>query len=132
MKKLKAFFDIGMRCMLLVSCLGLMIGWKPARAADGFPEEEKILGVKGQMQEGALVVRFPRTDLKVSIAGETLPTALGFVSWTAWKSMGDKAMVMGDLVLLEQEINPVISTLGEAVIQVTALHNHFLGEQPRG
>jgi biotin operon repressor len=45
--------------------------------------------------------------------------------------MRDKAMVMGDLVLLEQEVNPVISTLGTAGIQITALHNHFLGEQPR-
>ena len=60
-----------------------------------------------------------------------MPTALGFGGWTAWKEMGNEAMVMGDLVLLEKEINPVISALAEASIQVTALHNHFVGEKPR-
>ena len=117
--------------ILWVFSLVFLAGWQPVWAAADFPAVEKILGVKGQMQEGALVVRFPRTDLKVSIAGEPVPTGFGFVSWTAWVKMGDKAMVMGDLVLLEQEINPVISSLGAAGIQVTALHNHFIGEQPR-
>ena len=60
-----------------------------------------------------------------------MPTALGFGSWTAWKEMGKDTMVMGDLVLLENEVNPVISALLEANLQVTALHNHFLCEQPR-
>jgi len=96
-----------------------------------FGEVEKILGVPGQMLEGALVFSFPRTDIQVKIDGERVPTALGFGSWTAWKEMGKGSMVMGDLVLLEKEINPVISALAEANISVTALHNHFLGEEPR-
>jgi hypothetical protein len=96
-----------------------------------FSEVEKILGVLGQMQEGAVVFSFPRSDLKIRIDGELVPTAFGFGSWTAWKEMGEEAMVMGDLVLLEKEINPVISALAEANINVTALHNHFLGEEPR-
>jgi hypothetical protein len=83
------------------------------------------------MQEGVVVFSFPRSDLKVKINGEPVPTALGFGSWTAWKEMGAEVMVMGDLVLLEKEINPVISALAEANIDVTALHNHFLGEEPR-
>ncbi len=116
---------------LLYISLALSTVWVYAAAGPDFQEAEKILGVKGQMQEGALIVRFPRGDLKISIAGEPAPTALGFGSWAAFKIMGQKAMVMGDLVLLEKEVNPVISALGANGIRVTALHNHFLQEQPR-
>jgi hypothetical protein len=92
---------------------------------------EKILGSPGQMQEGVVVFRFPRTDIKVAIDSEMMPTALGFASWTAFKQMGTDSMIMGDLVLLEKEINPVISALAVANIRITALHNHFIGDQPR-
>jgi len=108
----------------------LMMTFGSAYAAD-FGEVEKILGVPGQMQEGAVVFSFPRSDIKITIDGDPVPTALGFGSWTAWKAMGNGFMVMGDLVLLENEINPVISALAEANINVTALHNHFLREEPR-
>ena len=83
------------------------------------------------MDQGAFVVRVPRTDIKVSINGEPMPTALGFGAWTAWKDMGEKTMLMGDLVLLEKEVNPVISALQKANLQITALHNHFVYEHPR-
>jgi hypothetical protein len=99
--------------------------------ASDLAEVAKILGFSGQTDEGAFVVRFGRSDIKVSIDGEPVPTALGFGGWIAWKDMGKEAMVMGDLVLLEKEVNPVISALQEANIQVTALHNHFFYEQPR-
>ncbi len=106
-------------------------GPSPAPASTDFGEVAKILGFSGQMDEGAFVVRFGRSDIKVSIDGEPMPTALGFGSWTAWKDMGKETMVMGDLVLLEKEVNPVISALEEANVQVTALHNHFFYEQLR-
>lgn len=108
----------------------LMMTFGSAYAAD-FGEVERILGVPGQMQEGAVVFSFPRSDIKITIDGDPVPTALGFGSWTAWKAMANGFMVMGDLVLLENEINPVISALAEANINVTALHNHFLREEPR-
>jgi hypothetical protein len=92
---------------------------------------ESVLGQKGQMQEGAMIFRFPRTDIKVTIGGEPVPTALGFGGWTAWTSMKDEAMVMGDLVLLQEEVNPVISALAEANINISAIHNHFISENPR-
>ncbi len=119
---------------LMVPSLLIALPWSmliSAPATADFKEVEKILGFSGQMDEGAFVVRFGRSDIKVSIEGEPMPTALGFGSWTAWKDMGKEAMVMGDLVLLEKEVNPVISALEEANIQVTALHNHFFYEQPR-
>jgi len=111
-------------------CLSLSASNSTCASTD-LGEVAKILGFSGQMDEGAFVVRFGRSDIKVSIDGEPMPTALGFGSWTAWKDMGKDAMVMGDLVLLEKEVNPVMSALEEANIQVTALHNHFFYEQPR-
>ncbi len=110
--------------------VSILLGLSGAYAADT-TEVERILGVTGQVQEGVTVFSFPRSDIKVVIDGESVPTALGFGSWTAWKVMGDGFMVMGDLVLLEREINPVISALAEADINVTAIHNHFIGEEPR-
>ncbi len=110
--------------------ISIVLGLTGAYAVDT-TEVEKILGVTGQTQEGVTVFSFPRSDIKVVIDGEPVPTALGFGSWTAWKAMGDEFMVMGDLVLLEREINPVISALAEANISVTAIHNHFIGEEPR-
>ena len=117
--------------ILLCLIIGMIPALSSAQTAPDFREVEQILGVTGQMQEGAFVTSFPRSDIKVTIHGEPVPTAFGFGSWTAWKNMGNEMMVMGDLVLLEKEINPVISALAEANINVTALHNHFLGEKPR-
>jgi hypothetical protein len=99
--------------------------------AGDFSVIEKALGGAGQMQEGAYVVRFSRSDLKVTISSERVPTALGFGSWTAWKETGMGMMVMGDIVLLEKEVNPFISALAEANINITALHNHFFFDEPR-
>ena len=110
--------------------ISVLIGLRQGYAAD-INEVEKVLGVPGQMQEGAVVFSFPRRDIKVAIDGNPVPTALGFGAWTAWKDMGNEFMVMGDLVILEKEINPVISALAEASIDITALHNHFIGEDPR-
>ncbi len=117
--------------IFLCLAIGVTASLSFAQPTTDFREVEQALGASGQMQEGALVVPFPRSDIKVTIYGENVPTAFGFGSWTAWKNMGNETMVMGDLVLLEKEINPVISVLAEAGINITALHNHFLGEKPR-
>jgi hypothetical protein len=114
-----------------VLCLGLMAPSISAQTAAPFQEAAKILGVTGEMQDGAWVVRFPRSKLRVLINGEPVPTAMGFGSWAAFKDMGDKTMVMGDLALLESEVNLVISTLEASGLQVSALHNHFLWDEPR-
>ncbi len=131
MKKLKTLSSVVILLILFPFFILMVTGLKLANAANDFNEIEKILGATGQMQEGAFIVRFPRSDIKMTIDGEPMPTALGFSSWTAWKSMGEETMVMGDFVLLESEINTVISALAEADIHVTALHNHFVGELPR-
>jgi hypothetical protein len=116
------------RVVLLALVLTGVVNY--AQAAD-FTVVEKALGLSGQMQEGAYIVRFPRSDLKVTIANEPVPTALGFGSWTAWKETAMGMMVMGDIVLMEKEVNPFVAALVEGGIQVTALHNHFLLDDPR-
>jgi len=122
--------QMGLQIFLCLS-IGIIASWSDAQTTGDFREVERLLGSSGQIQEGAMVFPFPRSDIKVTIHGENIPTAFGFGSWTAWKNMGSEMVVMGDLVLLEKEINPVISALAEENINVTALHNHFLGEKPR-
>ncbi len=119
------------RLWLAAIVLGTGIFVTPFAQAADFSGIEKEMGIKGQEQEGAYVVRFPRSDLKVTISGESIPTALGFGSWTAWKQSGKQMMVMGDIVLVEKEVNPFISALAEANLNVTALHNHFFFDDPR-
>ena len=119
------------RLVVLIPTLFTLVCLGSAFGADTIEEVEKIIGVKGQMQEGATVFSFPRSDIKVTINGDSVPTGIGFGSWTAWKAVKNQFMIMGDLVLLEKEINPVISALAEANINVTGLHNHFIGEEPR-
>src|SRR6516162_984340 len=72
----------------------------------------------------------PRGDLKVSLDGVALKPGFAFGGWIAFEPMGDKAMMMGDLVLTESEINPVMSKLLSEGVQVTALHNHLLRATP--
>src|SRR6266446_3220816 len=73
---------------------------------------------------------FPRTDLTVMLDGVTIKPALALGGWVAFKPMHGEAMVMGDLVLLEAEINPVMLKLIEGGLEITAVHNHLLGATP--
>lgn len=73
---------------------------------------------------------FPRTDLNVTLDGVTIKPALALGGWVAFKPMHGQAMVMGDLVLLEDEVNPVLTRLIDAGVEVTALHNHLLRATP--
>src|SRR5947207_3137438 len=73
---------------------------------------------------------FPRTDLTVTLDGVTIKPALALGGWLAFKPMHGEAMVMGDLVLLETEVNPVMLKLIESGLEVTAVHNHLLRANP--
>jgi Domain of Unknown Function (DUF1259) len=90
------------------------------------------LGRTGDYADGVLKVSVPRGDLHVTIDGTAVPTALGFGGWLAM-THGDKGAdaLMGDLVLTESEVNPVMSALLDHGLEVTALHNHFFYESPR-
>ena len=73
---------------------------------------------------------FPRTDLNVTLDGVTIKPSLALGGWVAFKPMGSEAMVMGDLVLLETEIEPVMAKLIEGGLDITAIHNHLLRASP--
>ena len=97
--------------------------WKPV---------EQALGKAGSMQPGDVYkVSLPRSDLKVTVSGVELKPALALGSWVAFKKAGDMTMVMGDLVLTEDEVTPVMTKLEEGGVDPTALHNHLLHESPR-
>lgn len=97
--------------------------WKPVDTA---------LGRSGQMQPGD-VYKFslPRKDMKVVKDGVTIAPGLALGSWIAFKKMGNEAMVMGDLVLADDEVEPVMLKLQQNGIEQTSIHNHLLGESPR-
>jgi len=83
------------------------------------------------MPGGVYRVSLPRTDLKVTLDGVELKPALALGSWLAFRPMGSEVHVMGDLVLTQDEINPVLKRLEAGGIEITALHNHLINEQPR-
>jgi hypothetical protein len=94
---------------------------------------ERGVGVKPTVndEEQVCKVTFPRTDVKVIVDGTTLPPFMGLTSWAAFKAGSQGAMVMGDIVLLQDEIAPAMDTAFASGLEVTALHNHFLYDEPR-
>src|SRR5438105_1846210 len=92
----------------------------------------KALGKAGAIQPGDVYkVGMPRGDLRVTVAGVQIKPALALGSWVGFKQTGDnQVMAMGDLVLLEREVGPVIRKLREGDIEQTAIHNHLLHEAP--
>jgi Domain of Unknown Function (DUF1259) len=95
---------------------------------------KEITGLEGTFTEaeGVFKVTSPRTDVKVVVDGWGMPPFMGLTSWASFHAgPTGKAMVMGDLVLFQDEVNPVLSELLDAGLEVTALHNHFFFDEPR-
>ena len=92
---------------------------------------DRAIGRSGQAMPGDVYrVAFPRSDLKVTVGTVSVLPGMALGSWAAFKAAGTAAVVHGDLVLLDSEINPVISTLQEHDFEITAVHNHLLNESP--
>jgi len=92
----------------------------------------KIVGKSGDYKANVLKVNIPRNDLHMKVAGLALPTPFGFGGWFALtKGEGGHDVLMGDLVLTQEEVNPVMSALLDHGLEVTALHNHFFWDEPR-
>jgi Domain of Unknown Function (DUF1259) len=94
---------------------------------------EEITGLKGKFdgKEGVYKVTFPRNDVKVVVDGWTMPPFMGLGTWAAFKETPNGAMVMGDTVLFEDEVNGAMSAALDNGLNVTALHNHFFFDRPK-
>jgi Domain of Unknown Function (DUF1259) len=117
--------------LLLVSLWVVSIG-----IASGSLDTDKIdqaTGLKGKLneKEGVYKVTFPRDDVKVVVGGWTMPPFMGLGTWAAFKETNAGAMVMGDTVLFEDEVNAVMSAALDKGLSVTALHNHFFFDEPK-
>ncbi len=110
-------------------------GKTPALSAADLAAIDAALGKKGTYNEAQAthVVALPRNDLKMTIKGEPVPIAFGFGGWMAIKHTldGKSAMLMSDTVLLQEEVNPLISAAFANGLEIGALHNHFFYEEPR-
>jgi biotin operon repressor len=124
--------QIGISTLLLVVLLSRAVLAQNAPAANDWKPVEQALGRPGQQQaDGAYKFGLPRGDLSVTVDGVPVKPALALGSWLALSSPGQGAMLMGDLVLTEDEVSPVMAALQENGVQITALHNHVLHETPR-
>ena len=94
---------------------------------------EQLTGLKGKLndKEGVFKVAVPRSDLKVIVAGVHMTPPMGLTSWAAFTKDGEQTLVMGDMVLLEEQVNPVMSVALDQGLEVTALHNHFFLDSPK-
>src|SRR5437660_12205112 len=116
-----------------LASLGLAIGLSTAALAadDDWAPVAQALGRSGaQLPGGIYRVGLGRSDLKVTLDGVAIRPTLALGSYLAFQKMGSEAMVMGDLVLLDEEVNPVMKKLVEGGIGITALHNHVLRSSP--
>jgi hypothetical protein len=118
----------------LVATLALA-AFRVVSAADLiFARVDELTGLKGKLneKEGVYRVTSPRADVKVTVDGWTMPAFMGLGTWAAFtQASNTEAMVMGDTVLFEDEVNPAMSVALENGLSVTALHNHFLFDHPK-
>jgi hypothetical protein len=121
-----------MKELFLAVAISFAIATNASAALDAAKINE-ITGLKGKLneKEGVYKVTFPRNDVKVVVDGWTMPPFMGLGTWAAFTESKTGAMVMGDTVLFEDEVNPVMSVALDNGLSVTALHNHFFFDQPK-
>jgi hypothetical protein len=122
----------GVRAFILTMALLVpFVSWAQEIPTE-YQQVLSTLGKQGDFKDNVLKVNIPRNDVKVTVAGVSTPTPFGFGGWVAMtKGDGGRQVLMGDLVLLQDEVNPVMSALLENGFDVTALHNHFFWDEPR-
>jgi hypothetical protein len=123
------------RVAVLCAVLSLASFASLARAQDMpamYKQVLETLGRGGDFKDNVLKVNIPRNDVSVTVANVKTPTPFGFGGWVAMtKGTGGMDVMMGDLVLMQDEVNPVMSALLDNGLEATALHNHFFWEEPR-
>src|SRR5438067_3664889 len=104
-----------------------------ATAALDTAKIDQITGLKGKLneKEGVYKITSPRSDVKVAVDAWTMPPFMGLGTWAAFTEMTGGVMMMGDTVLFEDEVNPVMSVALDTGLNVTALHNHFFFDTPK-
>jgi hypothetical protein len=122
--------------MLFRSSIALLLATLPAvllAAELDTAKIDQLTRLKGKMiaNEGVYKVTFARDDVKVSVAGWQMPPFMGLGTWAAFQGNNENAMVMGDTVLFEDEVNPAMSAALDNGLSVTALHNHFFFDNPK-
>jgi hypothetical protein len=119
------------KSLAFLTAFVLLVAAAPKKGAD-WKDVEQAIGRAGSLQPGEVYkVSFPRGDLAVTLDGVAIKPALALGSWTAFKEIGGgHVMTMGDLVVLESEVNTVIDALQRGGIEQSALHNHLMGESP--
>jgi Domain of Unknown Function (DUF1259) len=118
-----------MRTQIILAMAGLTLTLAPPVAAADidWAKVDAVLGRQGSEQPGGIHrYGFPRSDLKVTLDQVAIKPALALGGWLAFEPTGEQAMVMGDLVLTEEEVNPVMARLAAGGIEVTGVHNHLL------
>ena len=123
-----------MKCSLRFLCLFSLLAASSQAETLDTAKVEQIIGLKGALNtnEGVFKVTAPRNDVKVSVDGRTMPPFMGLASWAAFtEQKTDDVMVMGDTVLFQDEVNPVMSAALDNGLSVTALHNHFFYDEPK-
>ena len=120
---------ISIKRLVLLAFCSLVPGMLRAQGLDT-AKLDQILGRSGQKMGDVYRFGFPRSDLHVSLHGVAIKPGLALGTWAAFAGTDDAAMVMGDIVLLPDEVNGVMSKLRQRGIEITALHNHLLGETP--
>src|SRR5260370_748892 len=118
---------------LLLVCALCCLNAGIASAALDTAKIDQITGLKGKLndKEGVYKITSPRADAKVTVDGWTMPPFMGLGTWAAFTESKNGAMVMGDTVLFEDEVNPAMSAALDAGLSVTALHNHFFFDHPK-
>lgn len=119
---------------VLPALLALSVFSTALAAALDTAKIEALTGLKGTANEaeGTFKVTAPRTDVKIAVDGWTMPPFMGLTTWAAFKTgTTSEALCAGDIVVFEDEVNPVMSAVLEAGLSVTALHNHFMGDEPK-
>jgi hypothetical protein len=119
--------------ILLAIIASLITGASRAAERLDTAKIEQLTGAKGKMdeKEGVFKLSLPRNDINVTAAGVKMTPPMGLTCWAAFTRMGDHTMVMGDQVLLEDQVNPVMSVALDSGLEVTALHNHFFWDSPK-
>ena len=131
MNRIKKMLSVSF-IVFILGCASQLVAQAGSEKPNEWQAVEQAIGRSGQVQgDGAYKLSFPRSDLKVTVNGVELKPALALGGWVAFSKPGADSMIMGDLVLAEDEVTPVMSSLENSGLQVTALHNHVLHESPR-